>query len=375
VLGSANDVFMHASARVGVSSDDQCMKITAGDANVCAADFSAGDIHAFRGSLVHQQANSEKTSLSGVMIDGFCSDGVTSGAVTKLSTAMIVSAGAAAPSSDIHFPQTVAESIAAKTLLQSADTNPGTGDSIAATIYEPCVNDYYWQFGMYDTVTPRFHIDAVHEGVDPAQPIQKKHFVSVMGMKHYIHIPLPKEASMDKQKGWGGQTADRRESFSDLITNAFGAGYANVPDAPVAGTDGSAANHKLSNFATGGNAQKLTASVIVGENGIDQLIDKTVASGRNYGVATIVEHPEKYAYIGRGYDQLTVTPVPDLMSGKKAIITFEGPKSGCTVTEVDRGTHESAECSGRGNCDRETGTCICDAGYTLEACSEQTVLV
>merc|ERR1711871_1156698 len=153
---------------------------------------------------------------------------------------------------------------------------------------------------------------------------------------------LPREAAMDKKTGWGGQTADRRESFSDIITNAFGAGYSNIPDAPVAST-----TYKMNSLTTGGNAQKLTASVIVGENGIDQLISKAVNTaggndGGEYGLATI---------------------------------TVEGPKSGCTVTEVDRGTHESAECSGRGNCDRETGTCICDAGYTLEACSEQTVLV
>merc|ERR1711981_967301 len=77
----------------------------------------------------------------------------------------------------------------------------------------------------------------------------------------------------------------------------------------------------------------------------------------------------------RGYDKLTVTPIPDAMNSEKVTITYTGPSAGCSVTEVDRGTHESSECSGRGNCDYSTGTCLCDAGYTLEACSEQTVLV
>ena len=111
---------------------------------------------------------------------------------------------------------------------------------------------------------------------------------------------------------------------------------------------------------------QFTASVIAGENGQG-------AGGVN--LAPMMEHAEKYAYIGKGYDRLTVTPMPDAMTGQKVTITYTGPSAGCSVTEVDRGTHESSECSGRGNCDYSSGTCLCDAGYTLEACSEQTVLV
>merc|ERR1712166_1571797 len=36
---------------------------------------------------------------------------------------------------------------------------------------------------------------------------------------------------------------------------------------------------------------------------------------------------------------------------------------------------EKYQYAGRGNCDHASGTCVCDLGYTLEACSEQTVLV
>jgi len=114
------------------------------------------------------------------------------------------------------------------------------------------------------------------------------------------------------------------------------------------------------------NTPQMTASVIAGENGAD---------AGNSGFGEMIEFAEKYAYIGKGYDKLTVTPIPDAMTDEKVTITYTGPSAGCSVTEVDRGTHESSECSGRGNCDYATGTCLCDAGYTLEACSEQTVLV
>jgi hypothetical protein len=115
----------------------------------------------------------------------------------------------------------------------------------------------------------------------------------------------------------------------------------------------------------------MTASVIAGENGAGAYDHTGAASDPG----TMMEHAEKGAYVGRGYDKLTVVPMPDSMSAQKVTITYTGPSASCSVTEVDRGTHESSECSGRGNCDYSTGTCLCDAGYTLEACSEQTVLV
>merc|ERR1711924_79291 len=125
------------------------------------------------------------------------------------------------------------------------------------------------------------------------------------------------------------------------------------------------AGYSITESVNDGTPQ-FTASVIAGENG---------QGAGGLDLAPMMEHAEKYAYIGRGYDQLTVTPMPDAMNSEKVTITYTGPSAGCSVTEVDRGTHESSECSGRGNCDYSTGTCLCDAGYTLEACSEQTVLV
>jgi hypothetical protein len=46
-----------------------------------------------------------------------------------------------------------------------------------------------------------------------------------------------------------------------------------------------------------------------------------------------------------------------------------------TVAETTKGTGEAAVCSNRGVCDSDTGLCGCHAGYTDEACSQQTVLV
>jgi hypothetical protein len=43
--------------------------------------------------------------------------------------------------------------------------------------------------------------------------------------------------------------------------------------------------------------------------------------------------------------------------------------------EITRGTKEGTECSGRGNCDYDTGLCECTEGYTGEACATQTCLL
>merc|ERR1711924_77393 len=112
-----------------------------------------------------------------------------------------------------------------------------------------------------------------------------------------------------------------RDTFTDLNSGigGFSAGY------PVQVLDGK---------------PQPTASVIAGENGQGPT-----------ALAPMMEHAEKYAYIVRGYDKLTVTPMPDPMTDQKVTITYTGPSAGCSVTEVDRGTHESSECSGRGNCD------------------------
>lgn len=84
------------------------------------------------------------------------------------------------------------------------------------------------------------------------------------------------------------------------------------------------------------------------------------------------------AYVGMGGDELYVDSVPDALYGTTAIamdITYTGPSGSCSVSEVTKGSKESAVCSNRGVCDYETGTCVCAEGFTKEACSEQSVLV
>lgn len=44
------------------------------------------------------------------------------------------------------------------------------------------------------------------------------------------------------------------------------------------------------------------------------------------------------------------------------------------IVTVKAGNYEEIECSGRGNCDTETGICSCAQGYSGEACQNQNVL-
>jgi hypothetical protein len=212
------------------------------------------------------------------------------------------------------------------------------------------MNDHYYQFGFYNTGTPRWNRDLVQNnqelGITP-----KDEQVTLYGMKSHVHYQYQAGTVNMKDESFYGLA---RDTFTDLNSGigSFQAGYSIADTTEMLG--------------------QFTASIIAGENG-----QGTAADGGNAGkdLAPMMEHAEKYAYIGRGYDKLTVTPMPDPMTDQKVTITYTGPSAGCSVTEVDRGTHESSECSGRGNCDYSTGTCLCDAGYTLEACSEQSVLV
>jgi len=187
--------------------------------------------------------------------------------------------------------------------------------------------------------------------------------VTLYGMRTHMHYQFEMgTANMAKDNFYG----EGRDTFTDLNSGmgTFDLGYSITED------DGNDANGDAHNIGIGfgqnDGTPQMTTSVIAGENG---------AGGGAVALKPMIEHAEKYAYIGKGYDKLTVTPMPDSMTDQKVTITYTGPSAGCSVTEVDRGTHESSECSGRGNCDYSTGTCLCDAGYTLEACSEQTVLV
>jgi len=215
------------------------------------------------------------------------------------------------------------------------------------SVNKDCTNDYYYQFGFYSSGTPRWNRDLTqnnhHMGKTP-----KDEQVALYGMKNHMQYQFRRGTATMAQDSFYGKA---RDTFSDLNTGigSFDVGYS------ITDTDND------------DDTPQMTASIIAGENGAEA----DFASG----FGEMMEFAEKYAYIGRGYDKLTVTPVPDAMTDEKVTITYTGPSAGCSVTEVDRGTHESSECSGRGNCDYATGTCLCDAGCTLEACSEQTVLV
>jgi len=210
-----------------------------------------------------------------------------------------------------------------------------------------CTNDFYYQFGFYSTGTPRWNRDLSQNNHNMGKT-PKDEQVSLYGMRNHMQYQFRKGTDSMATDTFYGKA---REIFTDLNSGigSFDVGYSL--------TDTSDGND---------NTPQMTASVIAGENGAD---------AGNSGFGEMIEFAEKYAYIGKGYDKLTVTPMPDAMTDQKVTITYTGPSAGCSVTEVDRGTHESSECSGRGNCDYATGTCLCDAGCTLEACSEQTVLV
>jgi len=211
-----------------------------------------------------------------------------------------------------------------------------------------CTNGYYYQFGFYNSMTPRWARDVAQNNYDMGK-VPKDEQVALYGMKNHVQYQFEHNSANHAVENFYGLG---RDTFSDLN----------------AGMDATMAGYSVTDSDNDGGPQ-ITASVIAGENGHDSAHASAPAFG------TFMEHAEKYAYIGRGYDKLTVTPLPDAMTNQKVIIEYTGPSAGCAVAEVDRGTHESAECSGRGNCDHATGTCVCDAGYTLEACSEQTVLV
>lgn len=198
-----------------------------------------------------------------------------------------------------------------------------------------------------------------HDGKTP-----QSEQVSLYGMKNHMQYQFRKgTANMATDTFYG----IARDTFSDLNSGmgTFDVGYSITEKS---GADGTDVNGVAVNGGANDGSPHMTTSVIAGENGQQG----NIAAG---AFKSMMEHAEKYAYIGKGYDRLTVTPMPDAMTNQKVTITYTGPSAGCSVTEVDRGTHESSECSGRGNCDYSTGTCLCDAGYTLEACSEQTVLV
>jgi len=73
-------------------------------------------------------------------------------------------------------------------------------------------------------------------------------------------------------------------------------------------------------------------------------------------------------------DTLVLDSVPDAMDGA-VDIAYTAPSGSCSVSEVTKGSSESATCSNRGSCDGGSGLCVCHEGYSGEACETQTVLV
>merc|ERR1711935_555784 len=229
------------------------------------------------------------------------------------------------------------------TMLGTAKLENSAAEDVM-TFVQSKLNLAYYQVGFYDTTTPKFNRDGLHEGQLQGSGSLDSQMMTVMGGRtgtSFLYaLDLPRVG------------VDNRQMFDDF--NSLGS----------------------QGQGTGRRTQALrsTSSLVVGSQG--DAITPTVTT-------TFQEVAHKYAYVGRGFDQLTVTPAPDEIvdvisgaaSSTKMVVTYTGATGSCSVTEVDRGTHESSVCSGRGNCDTATGTCLCDAGYTLEACSEQTVLV
>merc|ERR1711988_311322 len=60
-------------------------------------------------------------------------------------------------------------------------------------------------------------------------------------------------------------------------------------------------------------------------------------------------------------------------SGVSDWTTGEGVKS--ATYEITRGTYEATECSSRGTCDPDSGTCECAPGYTGISCATQTIIM
>merc|ERR1740130_2224834 len=144
-----------------------------------------------------------------------------------------------------------------------------------ATFAKGDMNLFYYQAGFYDTVTPQFYVDALHAGALEGGDVMKAEMMTVMGGRQDRSYLYTSYVGGDDLQIFGG--------LKDVAWQGAGAG-------------------RRVKTAT------LTSSLTVGRQGQDLI--QSVAG-------TFAEHMDKYAYIGRGVDQLTVTPQPDAMTGKK----------------------------------------------------------
>jgi len=237
---------------------------------------------------------------------------------------------------------------AANTLTVAAAGNLGDGavDAVSTeNVDDASTSKTYTVAACYDTIQPRWFVDGTHSNVAggvEAENVKKYAALSVYGGRTNL---MSSHNIIEASAAW---RSDKQQLFQGIDTAPlFQRGY----NFDVTATA----------EATPANRHHHTTAVVADDAGT--------------GLSAKSESADVYAYVGRGYDTLWVTPTPDEMTGQRVVLKYTGPSGGCSVSEVTRGSHEGAVCSGRGVCDSTTGTCQCDAGYTLEACSEQTVLV
>merc|ERR1711865_62530 len=173
-------------------------------------------------------------------------------------------------------------------LLKNVNSNADT----VATFEKADINTFYYQAGFYDTVTPQFNQDALHANSLEGADVQESDMMAVMGGRQtnggYLYTSY---VGGDDQQLFGG--------LKDVASRGHGNGRR---------TKGSS----------------LTSSLLVGSQGVGATVGVTVA-------ATFSEHMDKYAYVGRGFDQLTVTPAPDTMDSMKLEVTYHGAAGACSV--------------------------------------------
>jgi len=317
--------FIATSMEIGTSSAS-----VTGSADFCAAG-STGTT--FRRNVVGTCKVGVALHTTNVLLDCQCN-------AAALVSCKVVSGGSGTKTAI----DTAANLQSAVSCVLSGNVASSADAAATAVFAADAANSFAYVAGFYDTGTPKLFVDALHEGVKNGELLQGSQSLTVMG-----------GISGTSNYYYRGQVGvNEVQMFSDLESW---------------GSQGGGLGRK-------DRAQAPTASVLAGRGAWRIPNAEYVAiNTATKAYAFFNEHAQKYQYAGRGFDQLTVTPTPDLMADQKVVITYNGAAGACSVAEVDRGTHESSVCSGRGNCDHASGTCVCDLGYTLEACSEQTVLV
>merc|ERR1740115_418755 len=150
-------------------------------------------------------------------------------------------------------------------------TNGKTAQTdVTAKFAKADLNTFYYQAGFYDTVTPQFNQDSLHANSLEGADVQESDMMAVMGGRQanggYLYTSY---VGGDEQQLFGG--------LKDVASRGHGNGRRTALTA-------------------------LTSSLMVGSQG--QVTGVSIAN-------TFGEHMDKYAYVGRGFDQLTVTPAPD----------------------------------------------------------------